>query len=96
MSKSASDTGKRTRKTSPRKSSARAAQAPVPRDTRRAAGSQAATGVSAEKRRAMIAKAAYFFRAAQRGFRDGDPVADWLAAETEVDARLMRQAQAPK
>jgi hypothetical protein len=35
----------------------------------------------------MIADAAYF-RAERRGFNGGDPVADWLAAEAEVDARL--------
>jgi hypothetical protein len=39
------------------------------------------------KRRRMIADAAYF-RAERRGFSGGDPVADWLAAEAEVDARL--------
>jgi DNA anti-recombination protein RmuC len=35
----------------------------------------------------MIADAAYF-RAERRGFNSGDPVADWLEAEAEVDARL--------
>jgi predicted nucleic acid-binding Zn-ribbon protein len=35
----------------------------------------------------MIAEAAYF-RAAARGFRGGDPVGDWLAAENEVNAQL--------
>jgi hypothetical protein len=38
----------------------------------------------------MIAEAAYF-RAAQRGFNGGDPVADWIAAEAEVDALLAAQ-----
>jgi hypothetical protein len=36
----------------------------------------------------MIAEAAYF-RAERRGF-DGDQVADWIAAEREVDAELRR------
>ena len=43
--------------------------------------------VSAGQRRQMIAEAAYF-RAERRGFRDGDPLEDWCAAEREVDARL--------
>lgn len=40
-------------------------------------------------RRARVAEAAYL-RAERRGFRDGDPVADWIAAEHEVDAMLER------
>jgi len=47
--------------------------------------------VSHDLRRQMIAEAAYF-RAARRGFNGGDPVADWVEAEAEVDARL-RQAE---
>jgi hypothetical protein len=43
--------------------------------------------VSADQRYAMIAESAYF-RAATRGFSGGDPVADWLASECEVDALL--------
>jgi Protein of unknown function (DUF2934) len=31
----------------------------------------------------MIAEAAYY-RAQERGFIGGDPLADWLAAETEI------------
>ncbi len=34
-----------------------------------------------------IALAAYY-RAERRGFQGGDPVADWLEAEAEVDAEL--------
>jgi chromosome segregation ATPase len=45
------------------------------------------TQISEESRRKMIAEAAYF-RAEHRGFRDGDPVADWLAAENEIDAGI--------
>ena len=37
--------------------------------------------------RQMIEEAAYF-RAEARGFAGGDPVADWLAAEAEIDALL--------
>jgi hypothetical protein len=47
--------------------------------------------VSAEQRRAMIAESAYR-RAERRGFEGGDPVADWLDSEKEVDALLSRSA----
>lgn len=43
--------------------------------------------VSPDQRQRMIAEAAYF-RAAQRGFQGGDPVADWLAAEREISRTL--------
>jgi hypothetical protein len=45
--------------------------------------------INDEERREMIAKAAYF-RAERRGFCGGDPVTDWLEAETGVDAELAR------
>lgn len=38
-----------------------------------------------EDRLQMIATAAYY-RAELRGFNGGDPVADWLAAEAEIDS----------
>lgn len=50
--------------------------------------------VSAHRRREMIAEAAYY-RAEKRGFTGGDPVADWVAAEAEVDA-LLNGASAPR
>lgn len=37
----------------------------------------------------MIAQAAYF-RAEKRGFVGGDPLRDWIEAEAEVDADLVR------
>lgn len=43
--------------------------------------------ISAEERHRMIAEAAYF-KAEQRGFRWGDSVDDWLAAEAEIDELL--------
>jgi hypothetical protein len=49
----------------------------------------ATQSVSAGQRRQMIAEAAYF-RAERRGFNGGDPVADWVEAEIEVDAELSR------
>jgi len=44
--------------------------------------------VGPEQRAALIAEAA-FYRAEKRGFEPGHEVDDWLAAESEVDARLM-------
>jgi hypothetical protein len=41
--------------------------------------------LAGEDRLRMIAEAAYF-RAEQRGFVPGSELADWLAAEIEVDA----------
>ena len=43
--------------------------------------------VSEEERRRMIAEAAYYI-AESRGFKDGFELDDWLAAESEVNARL--------
>ena len=45
--------------------------------------------VDPERRMALIAEAAYF-RAERRGFAPGGERSDWLAAEAEVDAKLMR------
>lgn len=53
------------------------------------------TVVSPEERQRMIAEAAYF-RALQRGFSGGDSVEDWLAAEHEVDERLLRSRRQMK
>jgi hypothetical protein len=46
-----------------------------------------ARALHGRSREELIREAAYA-RAALRGFSGGDPVADWLAAEREVDARL--------
>ena len=46
-----------------------------------------------EDRHASIAKAAYF-RAESRGFAPGHEVEDWLAAEEEVDQRLLGEGRA--
>ncbi len=45
--------------------------------------------VDPEQRMALIAEAAYL-RAEKRGFSGGEEVQDWLAAESEVDAKLLR------
>lgn len=47
--------------------------------------------VSPEERRQMIEETAYF-RAEQRGFSAGDPIADWLLSEREVDELLSQSA----
>lgn len=46
--------------------------------------------VSPEQRREMIEESAYY-RAEQRGFEGGDPVADWLSSEKEVDGLLSQR-----
>jgi hypothetical protein len=38
-----------------------------------------------EQRQAMIARAAYHY-AQQRAFKGGEPVADWLQPERDVDS----------
>ena len=43
--------------------------------------------VTGDERHRMIEEAAYL-RAEQRDFQGGDPVADWLLSEQEVDAIL--------
>lgn len=51
---------------------------------------EAQYGVDKTERELRIAEAAYF-RAERRGFVGGDPVADWIDAEQEVDAELGRR-----
>jgi hypothetical protein len=51
--------------------------------------------VGPEHRAALIAEAA-FFRAEKRGFAPGHESEDWLAAETEVDAKLMSAKSGPR
>ncbi len=58
-----------------------------PRAQGREAGATPAEAVTTEERRRIIAEAAYF-RAERRGFRGGDPLEDWLAAEAEVERML--------
>jgi hypothetical protein len=43
--------------------------------------------IDPERRRAMIAEAAYFF-AERRGFEPGYELNDWLAGEDQIDAAL--------
>lgn len=53
------------------------------------------TFVGPERRAALIAEAAYF-RAEKRGFGPGHETEDWLAAEAEVDDRLLRSETASR
>ncbi len=46
-----------------------------------------------EDRHASIAEAAYY-RSKLRGFAPGHEIEDWLAAEEEVDQRLMGEGRA--
>ena len=46
--------------------------------------------VTAEERQQWIATGAYF-KAQRRGFTPGDEASDWLAAEAELDAALVRR-----
>jgi hypothetical protein len=52
-------------------------------------GSQRKASVSDQERERMVAAGAWL-RAEHRGFRDGDPVTDWLDAEAEVDGSVGR------
>jgi len=72
------------KKRAPRKTAATAAARP-----RKKTGSAPASFVGPGQRTALIAKAAYF-RAESRGFAPGHETEDWLAAEAEVDAKLLR------
>lgn len=51
------------------------------------APARVAPPIDPERRRALIAEAAYF-RAERRGFAPGHEAEDWLAAEIEVDTAL--------
>jgi hypothetical protein len=73
------------KKRAPRKAAAMAAKA----------ATQFTQFVDPERRDALIAEAAYF-RAQRRGFAPGHEDEDWLAAEAEVDARLMKPESAPR
>lgn len=55
----------------------------------------AATFTDPEQRAALIAEAAYF-RAERRNFEPGHETEDWLAAEAEVDAKLLKSETAPR
>lgn len=62
------------------------------KQTRTSASPNLSELISPEERQRMIEEAAYL-RAAQRGFQGGDPLADWLAAEAEINRALPRPQQ---
>jgi hypothetical protein len=85
MSREKSPTNVTVKKRAPRKTAiARAVEAAVP-----------APFTGPEQRAALIAEAAYY-RAERRGFAPGHETEDWLAAEAEVDARLLRSDSAAR
>jgi hypothetical protein len=51
--------------------------------------------VDPARRSALIAEAAYF-RAEKRGFSPGHEAEDWLAAEADIDARLLHSEAATR
>ena len=55
------------------------------------AGAERTVPFAAEVRRQMISTAAYY-RAERRAFRGGDPVADWLEAEAEIERTLVQSS----
>ncbi len=64
-------------------------RAPTPKNAGRAVNAPAdARAISGEERTRLIAEAAYY-RAQARGFAAGSEEQDWLAAEAEVNAKLM-------
>ena len=88
-------------KRAPRKTVSTKAKTPAPRAGREAPaepvvpaaampenGKSAVPHISPEERHRLIAEAAYF-RASQRGFPGGAEVEDWLAAEAEIDGKLL-------
>jgi len=64
-------------------------RAPRKRAAVAAPGAAAPAFVDPQQRAALIARAAYF-RAMERGFMPGHELEDWLAAEAQVDADLLR------
>jgi hypothetical protein len=53
---------------------------------------QTSRTINMDQRHHLIETEAYL-RAEQRGFCGGDPLADWLAAEAEIDARLSHKTK---
>jgi hypothetical protein len=85
MPREKSPTSVTTRKRAPRKTPiALAVESAVP-----------APFTGPEQRAALIAEAAYF-RAEKRGFAPGHEAEDWLAAEAEVDALLLKPDSAAR
>lgn len=65
-----------------------AAPAPVAKATKPAAKRKKAAHTVPQEQRAHYIEVAAFYIAERRGFAPGDPMDDWLAAETEIDQLL--------
>lgn len=92
---------KKAAKRTARKSAKKIAKKAAKKDTktiankapkRRQASRSRAPGLPAESRHKMIEIAAYY-RAERRNFQNGDPVADWLSSEIEIDEMLHPEAE---
>jgi len=77
----------RTRKTTPKQKPAESKTATSKGAGYVSAKANSHSEIGAEERTRMIALNAYL-RAEGRGFEGGDPVRDWLDAESEVDTML--------
>lgn len=70
-----------------RSASRRVRQTPAVTGDGMASGPSSEMFMAGEDRYRMIAEAAYY-RAEERGFMPGNEIADWLAAEADIDALL--------
>jgi hypothetical protein len=71
----------------PAKAGPKTSKATKKTTTRRAKPQPKSFELSPELRHEMI-KAAAYYRAEKRGFQGGDPIADWLLSEQEIDSAL--------
>ena len=91
--KKASSAKKSTAPAKPEPAAVKKAAVSAPAPVKKAAASAAVAAqpakaaVSPAQRWKLVAEAAYYF-AEKRGFAAGHSVADWLAAERQVDAKL--------
>ena len=76
----------------PTSSSARGARKSTTKESRTTAA-KIDSKIDVEKRRALIAEAAYL-RSERRGFEPGHEEEDWLAAEAEIDLALTASTKA--
>ncbi|MBZ5637620.1 MAG: DUF2934 domain-containing protein [Acidobacteriia bacterium] len=71
------------------KATSAAAEAGNPKKAAAVKGGRPRKGIPPEERQRLIAESAYL-KAERRGFQGGDPSRDWIEAEAEIDAMLMR------
>ena len=67
---------------------ARKSPARKPAAKRVATRKATATNPNAESERQHMIREAAYYLAQKRGFFGGDPVSDWIAAESEIETRL--------